>query len=302
MPEETAQKPCSIGAMNISEAAAFLEKQLLPAHGESSPTLLGSLRPYRGTLPHNVFHKTIEAIRTLSPMLSGHGPLDRGVVSTLWSLCHLMRCWGLDPQGMLQRNDLLAAREVSTLRRWQYAMSDAVCVLLDSGDVDAAFESYELYLRDLLHAGDAAAFEVLRCRMRAARSAGTITVSVVPSSPELRPFNRADAAMVANKLRPLGEAWVNLSHEAALQLVIDTIARDLAYDRENCDLATASRLAGGLLPVESETVVYLSNGGWAERRRGHSASWIPASASTFDTGVVCVCTDHVRVYWVEDED
>jgi hypothetical protein len=114
----------------------------LPAldHPKMTGGFLGSLRPYQGLNEGN-YHEVMEAIYTLAPQLQGQ-ELDREIVSALWSICYLARLWALEPDGMLQRNGLITVEEVRRLEEWVNAIGWAVMMLLEGGDITAAFDLY----------------------------------------------------------------------------------------------------------------------------------------------------------------
>src|SRR5438128_1239377 len=125
-------------------------KELLLLHSFSYPDVdhpkmtsgfLGSLRPYRGLNEEN-YHEVMEAIRTLAPQLQA-SEVDREVISALWAICYLARLWGLEPDGMLQRNGLIEPADIERLSKWLDTVGFAVMMLLDSGDIEAAFAGYQ---------------------------------------------------------------------------------------------------------------------------------------------------------------
>src|SRR5687768_8570129 len=69
---------------------------------------LGSLRPYRGLVEKN-FHLVMEALFTVGEILHRSPQVERELVHSMWTMCSLARCWGLHPEGMLQRNKLITA-------------------------------------------------------------------------------------------------------------------------------------------------------------------------------------------------
>lgn len=103
---------------------------------------LRNLRPFTGLREEN-FHQIMEAIRALAPTLSNSKTCDTGVVSALWSICHLGRAWGLDSEGMLQRNGILNHEDTKRLQHWINNISYTCHCLFDGCDVDTAFEDYD---------------------------------------------------------------------------------------------------------------------------------------------------------------
>jgi hypothetical protein len=101
---------------------------------------LGSLRPYQGLKEKN-FHELMEAVHVLAPQLQGE-TVDREIISALWSICYSAWLWGLEPNGMLQRNGLIAPEDVRRLSEWVECLGFAVMVLLEGGSVEQAFNPY----------------------------------------------------------------------------------------------------------------------------------------------------------------
>ncbi len=127
-------------------------KELLLLHSFSDPRsaehpkalggFLGSLRPYGGQLVEQNFHEVMEALRAFAPELSGEH-VDREVVGALWGMCHLARAWGVEPEGMLRRNNLVSSADVETLAGWVDTLSYATMCLLDGSGEEEAFHAYD---------------------------------------------------------------------------------------------------------------------------------------------------------------
>lgn len=56
--------------------------------------------------------------------------LDRSVVSSLWAIVHIGRAWGLHPDGMLRRNDLITVEDQATLADWLDSLSERILHML----------------------------------------------------------------------------------------------------------------------------------------------------------------------------
>ncbi len=94
---------------------------------------LGSLRPWQGLHEEN-FGQVLEAIEALSEELMTAPRLDRDVMSALWGICYLGRSWGIEPGGMLRRNQLISDEDVATLAEWIDVIETRVLFLLDGSD------------------------------------------------------------------------------------------------------------------------------------------------------------------------
>lgn len=75
---------------------------------------LGVLRPFSGLREEN-FLQVMEAIIALRPHLEGKQAWETRLVEGLWGLTTRARLWGLDPDGMLQRNRLLSDADTALL-------------------------------------------------------------------------------------------------------------------------------------------------------------------------------------------
>jgi hypothetical protein len=90
---------------------------------------LGTLRPYRGLLERN-FHEVMAALATLAERLHAND-VPRAALSSLIGICHLGRAWGVHPDGMLRRNNLISPDDVTRLERWIETISYATMMVLD---------------------------------------------------------------------------------------------------------------------------------------------------------------------------
>ena len=108
---------------------------------------VGSLRPYTGKLYPENFHEVMAALATLALELE-QPTVDREIIGALWGITHFARAWGLEPDGMLRRNDLISDEDVDTLSSWVDAISYATVTLLDGGGLDEAFSSYREIQRE----------------------------------------------------------------------------------------------------------------------------------------------------------
>jgi hypothetical protein len=110
-------------------------------HPKAASGFLGSLRPYGGHLLEENFIEVMESLRILAPELLGT-TVDRELLGALWSLCHLARAWGVEPEGMLRRNGLISPADVERLAGWIETVSYATMCLLN-GSEEEAFHAYD---------------------------------------------------------------------------------------------------------------------------------------------------------------
>ncbi len=111
-------------------------------HPKMETGFLGSLRPYSGLQESN-FHEVMQAIIALAPNLQNDEVLDREIVCALWAICDLARAWGVHPNGMLRKNQLITLQDSARLEQWVNAISSAVFFLLDGADLETALDGYQ---------------------------------------------------------------------------------------------------------------------------------------------------------------
>ncbi len=112
-----------------------LSEALLP------PGFVGSLRPFSGLREEN-FRQVMAAIISLRPHLARTVVWDRELVEGLRGLTTTARQWGLDPNGMLQRNRLVSAEDSVRLLQWVVCLESAVSRLMRGGDPADALAYY----------------------------------------------------------------------------------------------------------------------------------------------------------------
>jgi hypothetical protein len=121
--------------MTSAEALELLRMHVSP---DLPSGFLGSLRPYTGLRDEN-FEEVIAAIKILAPKLQGE-TIDRELVSLLWSLCYFARLWGLESDGMLQRNGLISESDTVKLRGWVNKIDLGLRNIFEGVEVEGAFE------------------------------------------------------------------------------------------------------------------------------------------------------------------
>ena len=128
--------------MTPEEAEQTIIRHAEPVDPPGGRSFLGNLRPYQGVLYESNFFEVIEAIRTLAPICQEADKVNRKVIAALWDICWLGRCWGIHPDGMLQRNRLVTAEDTEILGDWMDRLSEAVSYMLNGGNVDDAMIAY----------------------------------------------------------------------------------------------------------------------------------------------------------------
>lgn len=123
---------------------------LLSYHSQSSKNVthpkwkggfLGMLRPFRGELIEENYLELMAVIQTLSDELRNQDRINARIISDFWAICHSIKIWALEPDGMLQRNHLLRQDQISTLSDWHEKISETIMFLLeDQNDYDALGE------------------------------------------------------------------------------------------------------------------------------------------------------------------
>ncbi len=116
-------------------------KLRLGVHSGTQPgegSFLGMLRPYRG-LDAAVFRDLAQAVAVVVPHLqTSSAQVDKKLMNALWGVVFFATYWGVNPEGILQRNGLITPLEVERLRRWTDAIGWAVAMSLDGEDEVAA--------------------------------------------------------------------------------------------------------------------------------------------------------------------
>jgi hypothetical protein len=89
-----------------------------------------SLREYRGLREKN-FHHVMEALLTVGERVHRAPQIDRDPIYAVWNMCLMARVMGLRPDGMLQRNMRITARDTARLQRWVEALEWTALRLLE---------------------------------------------------------------------------------------------------------------------------------------------------------------------------
>jgi hypothetical protein len=109
---------------------------------------LGSLRPYRGLLEKN-FHIVMEALFVVGEEISCSPQIDCDLVESLWSMCTSARCWGVRPDGILQRDKLITAAETIRLAQWVGTVESTAQGLLRGCPPHYWVHKYAQYINDV---------------------------------------------------------------------------------------------------------------------------------------------------------
>lgn len=144
----------------------------------------------------------------------------------------------------------------------------------------------------------------------ARRTAGRVSCALVSHAKAAAPTDLADLAVQSVALRPLGDAWQEISENDAELIATGVLHRDLAHGAEIMPLDEASEFASSLLALVPQPMHCFTNGDWAEAFGDdlespellESVGFDPISDATIDAGIVCVGDGVTVVLWVEDED
>ncbi len=106
---------------------------------DARPSFVRMLKPYRG-LRNEAYGDVIRCLEVLASELSTAEALPRSLIGDLWSICWYPRYWGLDPGGMLRKNNLISPDDQLLLRKWVDQITHTVTQLLE-GATDDAFSA-----------------------------------------------------------------------------------------------------------------------------------------------------------------
>jgi len=111
-------------------------------HPKTERGFLGMLRPFSGELIEDNYHEVINAIQVLTDQLRDNEKVDKEVISAVWGICHLTRSWAIDPEGMLQKNNLIKKEQIEKLKKWVESISYAIMMIMDGSNNETAFDFY----------------------------------------------------------------------------------------------------------------------------------------------------------------
>ena len=133
-------------------------KHLLLIHGPGTTNAAGeplvqwdgftaSLRPYSGLHEKN-FHLIMEALLTAGERIYQASTVERDLVHAIWEICSTSRGWGLHPEGMLQRNELISPADSVRLETWIDTIEQATLTLLGGRPPHHAIFQYADYITE----------------------------------------------------------------------------------------------------------------------------------------------------------
>ncbi len=158
------------------------------------------------------------------------------------------------------------------------------------------------------------------------RSAGTVRFGISRLQPPLDGFSNGlqaffnndmtallDAFATEHHLEPLGSGWAEVNEETARWIMRRMLSRDLAYRAEIMDEGLAGKLIQEFQTAcargaSEQRHRYFTNGKAVDGPAMYDVhlkpilDWMPATTSTFDTGVVMLTRLAIGLMWVEDED
>ena len=93
---------------------------------------LSSLGAYNG-LKREVMEDVRRCFAAVRDHLGSAPSIDREVINSLWGIVHFGRAWAIEPDGMLQRNQLISDADAAELKVWLEELSYDIASVLDSG-------------------------------------------------------------------------------------------------------------------------------------------------------------------------
>ncbi|KAF2080603.1 hypothetical protein [Flavobacterium sharifuzzamanii] len=102
---------------------------------------LGHLRPFRGQLREENYHLIMKSLQILASEIEKDF-VDKRIISSIMGICHLGRMWAIDPEGMLQSNNLISKEQTGQIDNWLIDISYAAFCLLDGAGAEEAFWNY----------------------------------------------------------------------------------------------------------------------------------------------------------------
>ncbi len=96
-----------------------------------------------GELKEENFHQVMDCIRCLANELTKEGDIDKDIVASLWSICHLASSWAFSTK--ITKQNFIIKEQVTILLEWVEIISHATMRLLNGFDINTALEPYRAY-------------------------------------------------------------------------------------------------------------------------------------------------------------
>ena len=107
---------------------------------------LTCLRPYTGLQEKN-FHAVMAALLAVGKRIHREPTIEREIVEAVWWMCYHARSWGVEPDGVLRRNELITPADATRLARWVDIIEQTMLWLLVGKPPCEAASLYEGYAR-----------------------------------------------------------------------------------------------------------------------------------------------------------
>lgn len=109
------------------------------------------------------------------------------------------------------------------------------------------------------------------------------------------PVQEIDAFIASQGFTPLGQGWLHLGADEAVQLLEECLRKSLAYQVEMLPAAEARS-------VSSEFKSFFQRGQTRWFANGRRNAWSPITRSTFDRAIVVLDNENAGLFLFEDED
>jgi len=114
---------------------------------------IGCLRPYTG-IRHENFHDIVNALLVVGEQIHGNPEVERDLVHAIWSLTYTARIYGIDPNGMLKRNNLITEPDAALIEEWNDIIESITLGLLQGLPPYLVIERYASYISRHEHCGN----------------------------------------------------------------------------------------------------------------------------------------------------
>jgi hypothetical protein len=109
-----------------------------PNHSNAETGFLGSLLPYRALrgekfeLQEKNLYEILEAVDVVAIQFQNEATVDKEIVGTLWSICHLVHNY-IRPDSAWRRTNLMTSKDATRLEKWIEILSYTVLSYLSNG-------------------------------------------------------------------------------------------------------------------------------------------------------------------------